>query len=135
MPRLVELAGEVEMTTQQILQVLEYKHNQAISLDTPVGNSQDATLGELLEDDSASAALDDALLSDSMRGDIKQLMYHHLTTQEQQVLSLRFGLVDENSLSLRKVGEQMNLSRERIRQLERQGLNKLRQHSAVLDGY
>jgi RNA polymerase nonessential primary-like sigma factor len=135
MPRLAELAAEVEMTPEQILRILEHKHNQAVSLDTPVGNSQDATLGELLEDESASAALEDALLSSSMRGDIEQLMNYHLTPQEQRVLSLRFGLIDENSLSLRKVGEQMNLSRERIRQLERQGLNKLRQHSAALDGY
>ena len=79
--------------------------------------------------------MEDALLSDSMRGDIEQLMNYHLTPQEQRVLSLRFGLMDDNSLSLRKVGERMNLSRERIRQLELQGLNKLRQHSAVLDGY
>lgn len=135
MPLLHELAAEVEMTPGQILRVLEYKHNQAVSLDTPVGNSQDATLGELLEDDSASAALEDALLFSSMRGDIEQLMNQHLTSQEQQVLSLRFGLMNGNSLSLRKVGERMNLSRERIRQVERQGLNKLRQHSTALDGY
>lgn len=89
-----------------------------------------------MEDDNAAAAMEDYVLYCSMRDDIEQLMLERLTPQEQQVLSLRFGLIGvEGDLSLAKVGEQMNLTRERIRQVEYQGLKKLRQHCEVLAEY
>ncbi len=136
MPKILELATHAGMSQSQVLQLLEYKHNAAISLDILINEGQDTTLGELLEDDNAAAAMESYVLYSSMRNDIDQLMLERLTPQEQQVLSLRFGLIGvEGDLSLAKVGEQMNLTRERIRQVEKKGLNKLRRHCDVLEGY
>lgn len=135
-PNVLELAQEAQMTVEQILQLLEHKQKAAISLDTLVGVEKDTTLGELLEDDNAAAAMEEDLLYSMMRTDMERLMSEYLKPQEQQVLSLRFGLVGkEGGLSLAKVGEQMNLTRERIRQVEFSGLKKLRQHSKALYGY
>jgi RNA polymerase nonessential primary-like sigma factor len=63
-------------------------------------------------------------------------LINYLKPQEQQVLLLRFGLVgEEGSLSLAKVGEQLNLTREKIRQVEFSSLKQLRRHLEVLEGY
>lgn len=135
-PNVRELAAEAQINQEQLLQLLEYKHKQPTSLDTLVGEGQDTTLGELLEDDNAALAMEDYLLYSSMRSDMELLMTEYLKPQEQQVLSLRFGLVgEEGGLSLAKVGEQMNLTRERIRQVEHNGLDKLRRHWAQLERY
>jgi RNA polymerase nonessential primary-like sigma factor len=58
-----------------------------------------------------------------------------LTPQQQQVLTLRFGLVTGQSMTLSKIGEQMGVSRERVRQIEREALNKLRKRKAGMMGY
>jgi RNA polymerase nonessential primary-like sigma factor len=135
-PNLRELAAESGMSVEQILQLLEHKQKEAISLDTLVGVEQDTTLGELLEDDNAALAMEEDLLYSMMRKDMQHLMSEYLKPQEQQVLSLRFGLVgEEEGLSLGKIGQQMNLTRERIRQVEISGLKKLRQHCEALEGY
>jgi RNA polymerase nonessential primary-like sigma factor len=135
-PNVRELAASAQMTVEQVLHLLEYQQKAAISLDTLVGVEKDTTLGELLEDDNAALAMEEDLLYSMMRKDISRLMSERLKPQEQQVLSLRFGLIGEDGgLSLGKVGEQMNLTRERIRQVEISGLKKLRQHSAALEGY
>lgn len=135
-PNVSELAAEARMSQSQILQLLEFKQNMAISLDTPVGVEQDTTLGELLEDDNAALAMEEDLLYSMMRTDMEHLMTEYLKPQEKQVLSLRFGLVGkEEGLSLGKIGQQMNLTRERIRQVEISGLKKLRQHCEALEGY
>ncbi len=135
-PNIRELAAEAQMSLEQVLQLLEHQQKAAISLDTLVGVEKDTTLGELLEDDNAVAAMEEDLLYSMMRKDMELIMSKWLKPQEKQVLSLRFGLVgSEEGLSLAKVGEQMNLTRERIRQVERDGLNKLRRHCEVLEGY
>jgi RNA polymerase nonessential primary-like sigma factor len=136
MPNVREIAAESGLSLEQVLQLLESKHLQPTSLDTLLGEGQDTTLGELLEDDKAAAAMEDYVLYSSMREHMEELMSEHLKPQEQQVLSLRFGLAGEDDgLSLGKIGQQMNLTRERIRQVESNGLNKLRRHSQVLEGY
>lgn len=135
-PNVRELAAEAQMSVEQILQLLEHKQKEAISLDTLVGVEQDTTLAELLEDDNAALAMEEDLLYSIMRKDMEHLMTEYLKPQEKQVLSLRFGLVGEDGgLSLGKIGEQMNLTRERIRQVEISGLKKLRQHCEALEGY
>lgn len=135
-PNVRELAAESGMTVEQVLQLLEHQQKAAISLDTLVGVEQDTTLGELLEDGNAAAAMEDYLLYSLMRTDMERLMTEYLKPQEKQVLSLRFGLVGEDDgLSLGKIGQQMNLTRERIRQVEISGLKKLRQHCEALEGY
>lgn len=136
MPNLMELALEAQMSEEQVRWLLESKQKSAISLDTLVGEGQDTTLGELLEDDSAHEAMEDYLSNSLMRDQMERVMSQWLKPQEQQVLLLRFGLVGESGdISLAKVGEQLNLTRERIRQVESKGLKKLRQHCAALEEY
>lgn len=136
MPQIRELALETQMSEEQVRLLLESKQKSAVSLDTLIGEGQDTTLGELLEDENAHEAMEDYLINSSMCSHMEQMMTNYLKPQEQQVLLLRFGLVGEQGgLSLAKVGEQMNLTRERIRQVESKGLKKLRQHRAALEEY
>lgn len=90
-----------------------------------VGSEQNTSLGELIEDTEALEKVQQEL----MRDEIEQLMTC-LTPQEQEVLSLRFGLVDGADLSLAEMGRRLQLSRERIRQVEARSLKKLQQCSS-----
>ena len=105
---------------------------QPISLDMRVGDNQDTELQDLLEDDGASP--ETYATHELLKQDLQNLM-SQLTPQQQEVLNLRFGLSDGCELSLAKVGLRMNISRERVRQLERQALDHLRRHKASMQGY
>ena len=71
---------------------------------------------------------------ESLRQDLDSMLAE-LTPQQREVLVLRFGLTDGNELSLAKVGQRMNISRERVRQLERQALDHLRRRKANVRAY
>ena len=126
-----EIAQALELDTSQIREYLTIAR-QPISLDVRVGDNQDTELSDLLEDDGPSP--EHYITQESLRQDLDDLL-EELTPQQRQVLTLRFGLVDGNALSLAKVGEQLNLSRERVRQLERQALDQLRRHRANVREY
>jgi RNA polymerase nonessential primary-like sigma factor len=126
-----EIAQSLELETSQIREYLTIAR-QPISLDVRVGDNQDTELSDLLEDDGPSP--ENFITQESLRHDLEELLAE-LTPQQRQVLSLRFGLADGNALSLAKVGEQLNLSRERVRQLERQALDHLRRHRANVREY
>lgn len=126
-----EIAQSLELDTSQIREYLTIAR-QPISLDVRVGDNQDTELSDLLEDDGPSP--ENFITQESLRQDLDELMAE-LTPQQRQVLSLRFGLADGNALSLAKVGEQLNLSRERVRQLERQALDHLRRHRTNVREY
>lgn len=126
-----EIAKSLELDTSQIREYLTIER-QPISLDVRVGDNQDTELCDLLEDDGPSP--ENFITQESLRQDLDDLLAE-LTPQQRQVLSLRFGLADGNALSLAKVGEQLNLSRERVRQLERQALDHLRRHRANVREY
>jgi RNA polymerase nonessential primary-like sigma factor len=105
---------------------------QPISLDLRVGDNQDTELQDLLEDEDASA--DSYVTHQLLRQDLKSLI-SELTPQQQEVLTLRYGLDDGKEMSLSKVGVRMNISRERVRQLENQALNHLRRRKAKVREY
>lgn len=126
-----ELAQELELTTSQVRDYLE-RARLPLSLDLRVGDNQDTELGELLEDTGASP--EEFTLQSSLRADLEQLMAD-LTPQQRQVLSLRFGLEDGQSLTLAKIGEHLNISRERVRQIEREALTKLRKRKGAIGEY
>ena len=69
-----------------------------------------------------------------MRQDL-QILMSELTPQQREILHLRFGLGDGKELSLAKIGQRMNLSRERVRQLESQALKQLRKRHTIIQGY
>ncbi|WP_434555512.1 RNA polymerase sigma factor, RpoD/SigA family [Prochlorothrix hollandica] len=126
-----EIAVSLELEPEQVREYLMMSR-QPISLDVRVGDNHDTELQELLEDENASP--EDYATSESLRQDLDRL-FAELTPQQRVVLRLRFGLDDGRSLSLAKVGERLNLSRERVRQLERQALDRLRRHRSVVREY
>jgi RNA polymerase nonessential primary-like sigma factor len=126
-----ELAEELELTPRQVRDYLE-RARQPLSLDLRVGDNQDTELGELLEDTGPSP--EDFAAQSSLRADLERLMAD-LTPQQQQVLALRFGLEDGKSLTLAKIGDRLNISRERVRQIEREALTKLRKRKADMREY
>ncbi len=117
-----EIAQELDLPTSQIRDYLTVAR-QPISLDLRVGDNQDTELRDLLEDEGQSP--EQYMTSEALRTDINGML-SELTPQQRQVLTLRFGLEDGQELSLAKVGQQLNISRERVRQLERQALDQLR---------
>ena len=126
-----ELAAELELTPRQVREYLE-RARQPLSLDLRVGDNQDTELGELLEDTGPSP--EDFATQSSLRTELEQLMAE-LTPQQREVLSLRFGLEDGQSLTLAKIGDRLNISRERVRQIEREALTKLRKRRADIREY
>jgi RNA polymerase nonessential primary-like sigma factor len=126
-----ELADSLELTPKQVRDYLE-RSRQPLSLDLRVGDNQDTELGELLEDTGPSP--EDFATHSSLQLDLEKLMAD-LTPQQQEVLALRFGLADGQPLTLSKIGTQLNISRERVRQIEREALAKLRKRKATIREY
>lgn len=126
-----ELAAELKLTPSQVQEYLE-RSRQTLSLDMKVGNNQeDSELGELLED---TATPSENYMQASLQNELERLMAE-LTSQQRQVLTLRFGLKDEQPLSLAKIGAQLGVSRERIRQIEKEALSKLARYKADINEY
>ncbi|MEL6160914.1 MAG: RNA polymerase sigma factor, RpoD/SigA family [Cyanobacteria bacterium J06623_5] len=130
-PNVDEIGAELDLEPRQVREYLSIAR-QPISLDVRIGDNQDTELQDLLEDDGASP--EDYTVQQSLRQDIFRML-SELTTQQQEVINLRFGLADGNPLSLAKVGQRMGISRERVRQLEQQALKHLRRRKASINGY
>lgn len=130
-PTPADIAKALELEPAQIREFLLLAR-QPVSLELKVGDNQDTELQDLLEDDTASP--ENYAVHESMRQDIQNLLAE-LTPQQREVLVLRFGLEDGSELSLAKVGQRMNISRERVRQLERQALEHLRRRKVNVRGY
>jgi RNA polymerase nonessential primary-like sigma factor len=126
-----ELAAELELTPKQVREYLE-RARQPLSLDLRVGDNQDTELGDLLEDPGISP--EEYVTSSSLQVDLERMM-SELTPQQQQVLTLRFGLKDTQPLTLAKIGDLLNISRERVRQIEREAIAKLRKRKADIGEY
>ncbi|MEB3883128.1 RNA polymerase sigma factor, RpoD/SigA family [Lyngbya sp. CCY1209] len=130
-PTPAEIGKALDLEPSQIRDYL-LASRHPVSLDLRVGDNQDTELQDLLEDESASA--DIYVTQELLRQDLKSLMAD-LTPQQREVLTLRYGLNDGKEMSLSKVGVQMNISRERVRQLENQALNHLRRRKAQVREY
>lgn len=126
-----ELAQEVELTPKQVREFLE-RSRTPLSLDLKVGDNQDTELGELLED--AGQSPEEFATQTSLRQDLETLMAD-LTPQQREVISMRFGLADGQMMTLAKIGDHLNISRERVRQIEREALLKLRKRQASIREY
>ncbi|MBE9109715.1 RNA polymerase sigma factor SigC [Nodosilinea sp. LEGE 07298] len=122
-PSIEDIARELDMTAIQVREVL-LRVPRAVSLETKVGKDRDTELGDLLETDCMSP--EDMLIRESLRRDLQQLM-SDLTSREQDVINMRFGLGDGTPYSLAEIGRALELSRERVRQIESKALQKLRQ--------
>jgi RNA polymerase nonessential primary-like sigma factor len=128
---IAELARELELTPKQVREYLE-RSRQPLSLDLKVGDNHDTELSELLEDTGFSP--EDYAAHSALQLDLEKLMAD-LTPQQREVLALRFGLADGQPLTLAKIGVRLNISRERVRQIEREALSKLRKRKANIREY
>jgi RNA polymerase nonessential primary-like sigma factor len=128
---IAELAEELELTPKQVRDYLE-KSRQPISLDVRVGDNNDTELGDMLEDEGQSP--EEFATSSSLKKDLDALMAD-LTPQQREVISLRFGLSDGRPLTLAKIGDCLSISRERVRQIEREALSKLRKRKTAIREY
>ena len=121
-----ELAGELDRTPDQIEELLRTSR-QPISLDSTIGEDGETSIGDLIEDvdaPEASELVDRQLMADQLRHALDAL-----TPREATIMSMRFGLYDGNPHTLDEIGKALGLTRERIRQLEKQSLSKLRHPS------
>jgi RNA polymerase nonessential primary-like sigma factor len=130
-PTPAEIGKELELEPAQIREYLNMAR-QPVSLDVKVGDNQDTELQEMLEDEGPSPEY--YTTQEFLRQDLNNMLAE-LTPQQREVVALRFGLVDGNEMSLAKVGERLNLSRERVRQLEHQALAHLRRRRANVKEY
>ena len=121
-----EVAEEIDLPIARIREVLKMAQ-QPISLHSPIGDSDNASFGDLIEDKSIESPLEEA--SSSILKDRINEVLDTLTDREREVLEQRFGLKDGYSRTLEEVGTQFELTRERIRQIEAKALRKMRHPS------
>ena len=123
-----EIADEMQMPVERVRAVLKMAQ-QPISLQSPVGDSEDTNFGDFIEDKSAENPSE--MTSYSLLKDKLQDVLTSLTERERKVLELRFGLGDGYSRTLEEVGKQFKVTRERIRQIEAKALRKMRHPTRI----
>jgi RNA polymerase primary sigma factor len=125
-PSMEELANAVGFGVDETERIMKtWKH--PISLDTPVGESEDSSFGDFLEDDNEDSPADSAtqqMLKDKIEHVLKSLTY-----REREIIRLRYGLGDGYSYTLEETGRIFKVTRERIRQIESKALKKLQHHT------
>ncbi len=123
-----EIADEMEQPVERIRAVLKMAQ-QPISLQSPVGESEETSFGDFIEDKSMESPAETASLS--LLKDKLSDVLASLSEREQRVLTLRFGLGDGSSRTLEEVGRQFEVTRERIRQIEAKALRKIRHPTRI----
>ena len=118
-----EIADEMQMPVERVRAIMKMAQ-QPISLQSPVGDSEDTNFGDFIEDKSAENPSE--MTSYSLLKDKLADVLDSLTERERKVLELRFGLADGYSRTLEEVGKQFKVTRERIRQIEAKALRKMR---------
>lgn len=121
-----EVAKEMNMNPDKVREIMKIAQDP-ISLETPVGEEEDSHIGDFIEDQESPAPAE-AASYELLREQLNEVL-HTLTPREEQVLRLRFGLEDGRQRTLEEVGQQFNITRERIRQIEAKALRKLRHPS------
>jgi RNA polymerase primary sigma factor len=121
-PNPEEIAEELEMTLDEVRDILRMSQ-LPISLEKPIGEEEESSLGDFVPDDSAESPYDTAQVQ-LRREDIKRAL-DALPERERQVIELRFGLLGEQPCTLEEVGRAFGVTRERIRQIENNTLKKL----------
>jgi len=122
-----EIAKELDnMNPEKVREIMKIAQDP-ISLETPVGEEEDSHIGDFIEDQESPAPAE-AASYELLREQLNEVL-RTLTPREEQVLRLRFGLEDGRQRTLEEVGQQFNITRERIRQIEAKALRKLRHPS------
>ncbi len=121
-----ELSEKMELPVDKVRMVLKIA-KEPISLETPVGEDEDSHLGDFIEDKSALSP-QDAILSANLAENTRKIL-GTLSPREEQVLKMRFGIGERANHTLEEVGQDFDVTRERIRQIEAKALRKLRHPS------
>jgi RNA polymerase primary sigma factor len=121
-PRPDEIADELEMTTEEVREILRMAQ-LPVSLEKPIGEEEESSLGDFVPDDSAESPFDTASLS--LRREDVEMALSALPERERKVIELRFGLSGAQPCTLEEVGRAFGVTRERIRQIENNTLKKL----------
>ena len=121
-----EIAEELEMPVEKVMEIQKIAHDP-VSLETPIGEEDDSHLGDFIQDDDSPAPQDAAAYT-MLKEQLEEVM-GTLTPREAKVLKLRFGLEDGKARTLEEVGNEFDVTRERIRQIEAKALRKLRHPS------
>ena len=126
-PKIDELAHGMDTTPDKVENLLEISR-RPVSLETPIDDEGDSTFGDFVED-SSSPAPSEEVATHLLHVQLQQAL-DKLPAREAQILRLRYGLADGRVYTLEEVGQTIGVTRERVRQLEAQALNRLRQSSA-----
>ncbi len=118
-----EIAQKIDLPVDKVRKVLKIAQ-EPISLETPIGEEEDSHLGDFIEDKAAVSPLE-AVIGINLEGQTEEVL-KSLTPREERVLRLRFGIGDGCDHTLEEVGQQFDVTRERIRQIEAKALRKLR---------
>jgi RNA polymerase primary sigma factor len=121
-----EIAKEMDLTPDRVREIQKVSQ-EPVSLETPIGEEEDSSLGDFIEDSDAVVPVDAAsfiLLQEQLDS-----VLHTLSDREKKVIQLRFGLTDGHPRTLEEVGREFGVTRERIRQIESKTLSKLRHPS------
>ncbi len=122
-PTSKEIAERMEIPEEQVRVILEFS-KKPVSLDTPTAEDENATLMNLIAS-KESPAPDKALVDQTLIEELQELL-NQLDPREALILRLRFGIDGEGPLTLEEIGKRLNLSRERVRQLEKRAKTRLR---------
>jgi RNA polymerase primary sigma factor len=125
-PNAKEIGARMDLPTAKVREIVKVAQ-LPVSLEAPIGEEEDSHLGDFIEDRDALPPVD-AASKQLLKEQIEEVLMA-LTPREQRVLRLRFGLEDGRSRTLEEVGQEFNVTRERIRQIEAKALRKLRHPS------
>ncbi len=126
-PSYEEIGLRLNMNSDRVEEVMDLFHHEPISLETPIGEDGDTRLGDFVEDQTSPAPAEVAT-QELLKEQLDRVL-DELTPREKRVLQLRFGLKDGHARTLEEVGQEFNVTRERIRQIEAKALRKLRHPS------
>ena len=124
-----DIAAECGMTKEQVLEVMQMSR-EVSSLDAPVGAEDDSSFGDFIESDLQKP--DEVVMDEALKESVKKIL-DTLPERERGIIALRFGLEGKKPMSLKEVGELYNLTKERIRQIEKKVLGQLAQDGTVQD--
>ena len=121
-----EIGEKMGMSADKVREIMKIAQDP-VSLETPIGEEEDSHLGDFIQDEDTPAPSDAA--SQTILREVIERELHTLTPREEHVIKLRFGLYDGRTRTLEEVGQEFNITRERIRQIEAKALRKLRHPS------
>jgi RNA polymerase primary sigma factor len=121
------IAAECGMTESEVLEIMQIARDVS-SLDAPVGSEEDSSFGDFIESDDPRP--DDIVMDEALKNSVRKIL-GTLSEKERGIITLRYGLDNNEAMSLKEVGEVYNLTKERIRQIEKKVLGNLLQNEEV----